>query len=139
MDITSTVSIDDSLIEERFIRASGPGGQHVNKVSTAVQIRFDVDQCTTLLADVRQRLKQLAGTRVNRNGRLVLTANQHRSQVRNREDARERLARLIRRALIKPTVRKPKRKPSANQRKKRVDAKRQRGGTKRLRKIPPRD
>jgi len=139
MEITATVSIDDALIDERFIRASGPGGQHVNKVSTAVQIRFPVDRCTTLAPDVRARLKQLAGTRINRNGTLILTANQHRSQVRNRDEVRERLARLIRRALIKPTVRKPKRKPTANQRKKRVDAKRQRGGTKRLRKTPPRD
>ncbi|MFK8016929.1 MAG: alternative ribosome rescue aminoacyl-tRNA hydrolase ArfB [Gammaproteobacteria bacterium] len=139
MEITATVSIDDALLEERFIRASGPGGQHVNKVSTAVQIRFPVDRCTTLAPDVRMRLKQLAGTRINRNGTLILTANQHRSQVRNRDEVRERLARLIRRALIKPTVRKAKRKPTANQRKKRVDAKRQRGSTKRLRKTPPRD
>lgn len=136
MDITATVSIDDGLIEERFIRASGPGGQHVNKVSTAVQIRFAIDRCTSLEPAVRARLKTLAGSRVNRNGRLVLTANQHRSQSRNRDEARERLARLIRRALIEPTSRKPRKPPSAAQRKRRVNDKRRRGDTKRLRRPP---
>lgn len=136
MDITPKVSINDDLIEERFIRASGPGGQHVNKVSTAVQIRFAIDECTTLSPAVRSRLKTLAGSRVNRNGRLVLTANQHRSQSRNREDARERLARLIRRALIEPARRKPQRPVSARARKRRVSDKRRHGDRKRLRRSP---
>ncbi len=139
MEVTPHLSIDDNLIEERFIRASGPGGQHVNKVSTAVQIRFDVDGCETISASARQRLKDLAGTRVSRNGKLVFTANQHRSQRRNRDDARERLGRLIRRALIEPTVRKPKRRASASERRKRVEQKRRRSSTKNMRKSPPRD
>jgi ribosome-associated protein len=139
MIITPTLSIDESLIEERFIRASGPGGQHVNKVATAVQIRFAIDRCAELDAGQRTRLKTLAGTRVNRHGELVITANQHRSQRRNRDDARDRLTRLIQRCLKPPRTRKPKRGPSAAQKRQRVNDKRRRGDTKRLRRSPPKD
>ncbi|MFK7887195.1 MAG: alternative ribosome rescue aminoacyl-tRNA hydrolase ArfB [Gammaproteobacteria bacterium] len=139
MFINDDLNIDETLIEERFIRSSGPGGQHVNKVASAVQIRFSIDRCTELDAGQRERLKTLAGSRVNRHGELVITANQHRSQPRNREDARDRLGRLIHRCLQAPRVRKPKRKPSLAKKRQRVNDKRRRGDTKRMRRAPPRD
>ena len=113
MHINDELVIDEALISERFVRAPGPGGQKVNKVATAVQLRFAVARCRQIDDDTRQRLVAAAGARLNRQGEIVITANRHRSQLRNRQDARERLARLIRRALIVPRKRRPPRKPSA--------------------------
>jgi ribosome-associated protein len=89
--VTDHISIDEREIEESFIRASGPGGQNVNKLATAVQLRFDARRSPSLPAEVRARLEKLAGTRITRDGVLVITAQRHRTQARNREDAVERL------------------------------------------------
>src|SRR4051812_16129649 len=104
LDITPTVAIADSEIEERFVRASGPGGQNVNKVSTAVQLRYDVGR-SALPPDVRARLRAIAGSRMTDDDVLVIDARAHRTQGQNREDARERLAEFVRRALIRPKKR----------------------------------
>src|SRR3954464_9836163 len=102
LEITPGLTLPDSEIEERFVRASGPGGQNVNKVATAVQLRFDGAGSPTLADDVRHRLIALAGSRMTDEGVLVIDARTHRTQSQNREDARERLADLIRRALGVP-------------------------------------
>lgn len=136
--ISPDLAIADEDIEERFVRASGPGGQHVNKTSTAVQLRFDVHACAALPADVRKRLIALAGSRVSDAGVLILTAQRFRSREQNRADARERLVRLIRRACTAPRPRRPTRVP-ASARRRRLDDKRQRGRTKRMRRSPPPD
>src|ERR687891_2762645 len=96
--ITRNIAIDEREIEERFIRASGPGGQNVNKLSTAVQLRFDVRRSPSLPNDVAIRLMRLAGRRMTKDGVLILVAQNHRTQERNRQDARERLIELIRQA-----------------------------------------
>src|SRR5579883_3676573 len=96
--VSAHIAIDEREIEESFVRASGPGGQNVNKLATAVQLRFDVRRSPSLPADVRMRLERLAGARLTRDGVLVITAQRHRTQGRNREDALERLIELIRRA-----------------------------------------
>src|SRR5258707_1119864 len=96
LNVTPTLAIDDSEIEERFVRASGPGGQNVNKVATAVQLRFDIVRSAALSDEVRQRLTALAGKRVTSDGVLVIDARRFRTQAENREDARERLTDLIR-------------------------------------------
>ena len=103
--ITSTISIDPAELEEVFVRASGPGGQNVNKVSTAVQLRFDAARSPSLPEPVRRRLCDLAGRRLTGDGVLVITADRFRSQARNREDARERLIELIREAATPPKPR----------------------------------
>jgi ribosome-associated protein len=130
LEVTPAIVIDDSELEERFVRASGPGGQNVNKVSTAVQLRFDVNRSRALTDDVRARLRALAGSRMTDDGVLVIDARSHRTQVQNREDARERLADLVRRALIRPKRRK-KTRPGAAAKQRRLDTKKIRAEIKR--------
>ena len=130
--ITPGITLDDSELEEQFVRASGPGGQNVNKVSTAVQLRFNVFASPSLPWDVRERLIKLAGKRINSAGELMITAQRYRTQAQNRTDAREKLAGLIRAATHKP---KPRRKtrPSAAVKRRRLETKRRKGETKRAR------
>jgi len=130
--ITRSISIDEDEIQEVFVRASGPGGQNVNKVSTAVQLRFDVAHSPSLPDDVRERLIRLAGQRMTDGGELVLDARQFRTQLKNRQDARERLVELIRRAAVRP---KPRRrtKPTRASKERRLVGKRHRGETKKRR------
>jgi ribosome-associated protein len=134
--VTDHISIDEREIEESFVRASGPGGQNVNKLATAVQLRFDVRGSPSLPAEVRARLERLAGTRMTRDGVLIIIAQRHRTQARNREDALERLIDLVRRAAVAPRLRRPTR-PTAAARKRRVEAKKHRAGVKRLRRAKP--
>src|SRR5262245_24956343 len=103
--ITPSIAIDDTELEESFVRSSGPGGQNVNKLSTAVQLRFDVRRSPSLPNDVAVRLMRLAGKRLTKDGVLVLIAQNHRTQERNREEARERLIELIREASVRPVPR----------------------------------
>lgn len=138
MKITETLVIDEAEIEERFIRASGPGGQHVNKTESAVQLRFDVANSTSLSPSVKQRLIRLAGTRMTKDGALIIRAEAHRSQERNRADARDRLRKLVEQALTPPKPRK-KSRPSLASIKRQKVAKAKRGETKSLRRKPPRE
>jgi ribosome-associated protein len=130
--VTDTISIDDDELEESFVRSSGPGGQNVNKVSSAVQLRFDVRRSPALPNDVAIRLMKLAGSRLTKDGVIVILAQQYRDQTRNRADARERLFDLIRQAAVKPTVRRAT-KVSKAQKKKRVEGKKHRGQIKAMR------
>ena len=130
MRVTRSIIIDEADLTERFILASGPGGQNVNKVATAVELRFDVAQSLSLPAAVRERLVTLAGKRLSSAGILVIAAQRFRSQARNREDARERLAALIREAATPPKLRRTTR-PSRAAKRRRVDDKRQQGARKR--------
>ena len=134
--ITDTISIDEAELTESFVRASGPGGQNVNKVSSAVQLRFDARHSPSLPNDVAVRLMRLAGKRVTKEGVIVIIAQQHRTQERNRGDARERLFDLIRQAAVRPTPRRPTNVPKA-QRKERLEAKKHRSGIKSLRRGKP--
>lgn len=132
LEITPTLAIDESELSEEFVRASGPGGQNVNKVETAVQLRFNVLTSPSLPEWVRQRLRQLAGNRITDEGELIVEAKRYRSQLQNREDARLQLADLIRQATIRPKTRR-KTKPTAASQRKRLERKSQRSETKRQR------
>jgi ribosome-associated protein len=134
--IDARISIDERELEERFIRASGPGGQNVNKLASAVQLRFDVRGSRSLPDDVRSRLERLAGRRLSREGVLVITAQRHRTQERNRQDARDRLIELIRHAAVAPRPRRATR-PSAGARERRLQGKKRRGSIKDLRQAKP--
>lgn len=134
--VTEKINLGEHEIIEDFVRASGPGGQNVNKLSTAVQLRFDVRHSPSLPHDVRARLEKLSGSRLTRDGVLVITAQRHRTQARNRDDALDRLVELIRRAAIAPIRRRPTR-PTAGSRERRIEGKKRRGGIKRLRRAKP--
>ncbi len=134
--VTPTITLRDEDFEEEFIRSSGPGGQNVNKVATAVQLRFKVREARGLPDDVRERLLRLAGKRLNDRGELIIHARRYRSQERNRMDARARLVALVKKAAAAPKPRRPTR-PSAAAKAARLQAKRHRAVIKRLRKFDP--
>jgi len=138
IQVTPSIAIDDSEIEESFVRASGPGGQHVNKVSSAVQIRFDARRSPGLPNDVAIRLMKLAGSKLTQDGVIVIVAQTHRSQKRNREEAVERLLELIRAAAIRPTVRRAT-KPTKASKERRLASKERRSGIKSGRQKPAAD
>ncbi len=130
--ITRDIRILEKELKEEFVRASGPGGQNVNKVATAVKLRFDLESSESLPDDVRERLKKLAGRRLTDAGVLVIDARRYRTQKRNREDARDRLAALVKKATERPKKRK-KTAPSRQSKERRLSAKKRRGETKRRR------
>jgi ribosome-associated protein len=135
--ITPSLSLDEKELTYEFIRASGPGGQNVNKVATAVQLRFDVASSSALPLAAKARLKTLAGARMTGEGVLVIEAKRYRSQEQNRLDAQRRLVNLIHKSLVPPKKRTATR-PSVASRARRLEAKKQRGEVKRMRQsIPP--
>ena len=136
IQVTPSIAIHERELQEEFTRSSGPGGQNVNKVSTAVQLRFDVAHSPALPEDVRERLIRLSGRRMTEDGVLVLSSRRFRTQERNRQDAQERLVALIRKAAVKP---KPRRKtrPTQASRQRRIEDKKHRGEVKRVRRSVP--
>ena len=132
LQVTPTVAIDEKEIQEEFIRTSGPGGQNVNKVATGVQLRFDMANSPSLPAEVRERLMRLAGRRMTEEGVLIIDARRFRTQERNRQDALERLAELIRQAATRPKLRRPTR-PTQAAKQRRLATKRRQSEIKRLR------
>ena len=136
IQVTPGIAIDENEIHQEFIQASGPGGQNVNKVATAVQLRFDVANSSSLPCEVRERLLSLGGRRITKEGVLIIDARRFRSQEVNRQDAMERLVELIRKAAQKPQIRR-KTKPTRTSQMRRLEAKRHRAKTKRLRRSIP--
>ena len=134
--ITPSISIDESELGESFILSSGAGGQNVNKVSSAVQLRFDARHSPSLPNDVAVRLMRLAGKRLTKEGVIVIVAQEHRDQSRNRAEARERLFDLIRQAAVRPTVRRATKVPKSAKRE-RLESKKRRSGIKSLRQRKP--
>ena len=134
--VTDAINLDESELEESFVRSSGPGGQNVNKLSTAVQLRFDVRRSPSLPNDVAIRLMKIAGSRMTKDGVLVLIAQQHRTQERNRADARERLIGMIQEAAVRPTPRRAT-KPSKSQKRERLEGKKRRSSVKEMRRSKP--
>ena len=131
--ITPKLAIDEREIEEEFIRAAGPGGQNINKVATAVQLRFNVKRSPSLPEDVRERLLRLVGNRLTEDGDLIITARRSRTQIQNRQDALRQLVELIRKATYKPKPHVPT-KPTFGSKQRRLESKRRQGERKRLRK-----
>jgi ribosome-associated protein len=134
--VTPAIAIDERELDETFVRASGPGGQNVNKLATAVQLRFNVRESPALPEDVRERLIRLAGSRLTQDGVLIINAQRFRTQERNREDALERLLELIRRAAVRPILRRPT-KPTKASRVRRLEGKKRRSTVKNLRSTKP--
>lgn len=138
MRIAEGVFLDEGELSESFVRSPGPGGQNVNKVATAVRLRFDLAANRSLPEAVKERLRKIAGSRVTTEGVLVVEAHRFRTRERNREDARERLARLVQRALVPPVPRRPT-KPTGASRERRLDEKKRRGEAKASRRGIPDD
>jgi ribosome-associated protein len=136
IQVTHSIAIDEAELQESFIRASGPGGQNVNKVESAVQLRFDVRNSPSLPEDVKVRLERLAGSRLTNDGVLIITAQRFRTQERNREDAQTRLVELIRQATERPKPRRPTR-PTLASKKRRLEAKGRRSEIKKGRGAKP--
>lgn len=136
IQVTDTIAIDESEIQQEFIRSSGPGGQNVNKVATAVQLRFDAASSPSLPDDIRKRLFSLAGRRITDEGVLIIVARRFRTQGENRQDAIERLVELVRRATQKPKIRR-KTRPTVASKTRRLETKRRHAETKRMRRTMP--
>jgi ribosome-associated protein len=136
--VTRTIALDESEIQESFIAASGPGGQNVNKVATAVQLRFDMANSPSMSDDVKMRLARIAGRRLTNDGVIVLVAQQFRSQERNRQDALDRLVAMIQEAAVPPVPRRPTR-PTLGSKKRRLESKTRRGAIKAMRSGPSED
>jgi ribosome-associated protein len=138
LKVTRNIGIPDEELQEQFVRASGPGGQNVNKVATAVQLRWDAAHSAAIDENIRRRLRELAGSRMTDNGLLIIDARRHRSRERNRADARDRLVRLLRRA-ARPKRRRRKTRPTKASQRRRIEKKKRRGEKKRLRRPVKRD